>query len=541
NAARIQKYVRTQNIQALSQRKRAIIQAKQEEANTNRKEAVDLISEAIVKGRVSVDGRTVQVPAANARQKIDGVLDELVGCTFTKASLIDSPLDNDGQLRDVLGGAPQQANLDGEMPNAGAVKAMADYLESRARTHQPTSMGDVQRHFQARPFGWREIDVAAVAAALIAAQQATLTFGGAQVPPRDRKMIDYLRKASEIDKATIKKRTAMPAAITSGAKALLREIDSAAQVPGDEDGLIKAVADCLEERQERYEGMLRSSYGLGRKYPGKGIVEESIRLCKTVLGQRADNEAFLREFVKRKDAILDNVEDLEAVENFFRTNQKGIFDDALKTVALMRDESVYVEGDAGVKEALAQLDEILAMEKPYRKIQELPAFVQAARKAYDRLVAAKHDDMLRRLQGSLDEIEAYANSEGTDAAAQVGRIVQEAKQSAIVKRDAIHSAETCSKLDSISAQIDAWRSSQLSRIDAAVGVARVCIDPATGGGAKTDETIAPKRKTKVVSRSSALPSVVLRSEAEIDAYLAKVKDRLLAALGDEDADGIRLG
>lgn len=542
NAARIQKYVRTQNIQALSQRKRAIIQAKQEEANTNRKEAVDLISEAIVKGRVSVDGRTVQVPAANAKQKIDGVLDELVGCTFTKASLIDSPLDNDGQLRDVLGGTPQQANLDGEMPNAGAVKAMSDYLESRARTHQPTSMGDVQRHFQARPFGWREIDVAAVVAALIAAQQATLTYGGIQVTPRDRKMVDYLRKASEIDKATIRKRTAMPAAITSGAKALLREIDGAVQVPSDEDGLIKAVAECLEKRQERYEGMLRSGYGLGRKYPGRGSVEESVRLCKTVLGQRADNEAFLREFVKRRDAILDNAEDLETVENFFRTNQKGIFDEAIKAVALMRDEAVYVEGDAGVGDALSQIGEILAMEKPYRRIQELPALVQAARKAYDRLVAAKHDDMLRQLQSSLDEIESYADREGSAAAAQVGHIVQEAKQAALAKRDSIHSAETCTKLDSISAQVDAWRVSQLARIDSAVASARATQNPPTPPDGKTPpDPVKPKRRTKVVNRAQALPSEVLRSEEDIDAYLAKVKGRLLEALDDDEADGIRLG
>ena len=541
NAARIQKYVRTQNVQALSQRKRQIIQAKQEEANTNRKEAVALIEEAIVKGRVSVDGRTVQVPAANARQKIDGVLDELVGCTFTKAGLVDSPLDNDGQLRDILGGAAQQTDFDGQTPNSGAVKAVADYLESRARTHQPTSMGDIQRHFQARPFGWREIDVAGATARLIAAQQATLTYGGAQVAPRDRKMVDYLRKASEVDKATVKKRTALPAAVTSRAKSILRELDGTVQVPADEDGLIGAVEAFLAERRDRYEQMARASYGQGRKYPGRASVDEAVRLCKTVLGQRADNEAFLRELVKSGDAMLDNAEDLEAVENFFRTNQKGIFDDALRAVALMRDEAVYVEGDDGVKDALGKIAEIIALEKPYRRIQELPSLVQSARMAYDRLVAAKHDDMLRKLQSSLDEIESYAEAEGADAAAQVGLIVQDAKRAALARRDAIHSAETCSKLDSISAQIDAWRSSQLAKVDAAVAAARAEQTPASGGSAKTDKPAPPKRKTKVVNRASALPSEVLRSEADIDAYLAKVKGRLLAALDDEDADGIRLG
>ena len=43
-----------------------------------------------------------------------------------------------------------------------------------------------------------------------------------------------------------------------------------------------------------------------------------------------------------------------------------------------------------------------------------------------------------------------------------------------------------------------------------------------------------------MNRAQALPSEVLRSEEDIDAYLAKVKGRLLEALDDE-ADGIRLG
>ena len=540
NAACIQKYVRTQNVQALTARKRAIIQAKQDEANTNRKEAVALIEEAIVKGRVSVNGRTVQIPAANARQKIDGALDELVGCTFTKAGLVDRPLENDGQLRDILAGSPQQANINGEAPNTGAVKAVADYLESRARTHQPTTMGDVQRHFKARPFGWREIDVAAAVAQLIEGQQATLTYGGAQISPRERKMVDYLRKATEVDKATVKKRTAMPAAITSRAKSILRELDGSMQIPGDEDGLIGAVEECLEDRREHYEGMLRSSYSRDRKYPGRGNVDEAIRLSRTVLGQRADNEAFLREFCKSGDAILDNAEDLEAVENFFRTNQKDIFDDALKTVSLMDEESVYVEGDAGVKEALVGLEEILALEKPYDRIHELPGLAKSATEEYGRLVAAKHEEMSRKLQSALNEIEAYAEGEGDIV--QVGSIVQSAKESALAKHDQIHSAQTCTKLDSINSQIDAWRSSQLSQIDAAVAAARAPKTPATGGeGAGVEPVTPPKHKTKVVSRSSALPSKVLRTEGDVDAYVEQLRARLLAELDDETADGIRLG
>ena len=38
----------------------------------------------------------------------------------------------------------------------------------------PTSMGDIQRRFSAIPYGWREIDIAAVICTLVALQKATL-------------------------------------------------------------------------------------------------------------------------------------------------------------------------------------------------------------------------------------------------------------------------------------------------------------------------------------------------------------------------------
>ncbi len=104
NAAKIKKYAQTKASSDDSQAKKNIIQRKQEEAVENRKEAEGLIEDAIVHARVSVAGQSVQIPAGTAKQKIEGVLDKLASAIFTKSTLIDSPIDNDAQLRDVLAG-----------------------------------------------------------------------------------------------------------------------------------------------------------------------------------------------------------------------------------------------------------------------------------------------------------------------------------------------------------------------------------------------------------------------------------------------------
>ncbi len=546
NAAKIAKYVKTQNVQQLPETKQRIIASKNKEAASNRAEAEALIADAIVKARVSVNGHTMQLGAVNAKQKIEAVLEELVDSTFTKAGMISAPIENDAQLRDVLLGRDQQG-IDGMGgANEEAIDALDKYLEARARTHQPTSMGDVQRAFQAKPYGWREIDVAAVAAKLIADQRAMVTYGGGQVMPTDPKMKDYLRKQSEIDKAVIKKRVAMAAAITSKAKNLLREVDSTIQIPGDEDGLVQAVKDCLSGRIEHYNDLLRAKYRGSIPYPGKNQVVQAIDLANTVLSQQADSESFLREFNRNEDDILDNVEDLEAVERFFNANQANIFEEAYKIVVTMHDERAYVDGDVDVQEALAKVRAIVESPKPYDQIKDLPGLTQTVKDVYGKLVDAKRDDLLSRLGASFNEVKQYAEAEGEAARAEVNHIVNNAEMEAARKRSSIHEAETCSKLDALSSQVIAWHEACLKKIDNAVAQAKTKAEAAKNvgssadaGGAIAKPAPVPQSKIKVLSRSAVLPAKSLHSEEEVDAYLADVKKKLMAEL--DDHVGVRLG
>lgn len=60
-------------------------------------------------------------------------------------------------------------------------------------------MGDIQRQYQKRPFGWREVDIANVVAQLVVEQRAQVLFGGQTVQAGDSRMVALLRK--DADKA----------------------------------------------------------------------------------------------------------------------------------------------------------------------------------------------------------------------------------------------------------------------------------------------------------------------------------------------------
>src|SRR5699024_4802753 len=116
-----------------------------------------------------------------------------------------------------------------------ALNEISQWLE--LKSVGPTiSMGDVQRRYQAIPYGWREVDIAALMARLVARQKISIKYGGAVVSKDDRKLVDYLRKKSEIDKAVVTRRIAPSEQLMRKSVAFLREYLGAMDIPSDEDG-----------------------------------------------------------------------------------------------------------------------------------------------------------------------------------------------------------------------------------------------------------------------------------------------------------------
>jgi hypothetical protein len=88
------------------------------------------------------------------------------------------------------------------------------------------------------PYGWREVDIAALIARLIISQKIEIRYGGAVVSKDDRNLVGYLRKKSEIDKATVSRRIAPSEELMRKCVGFLRDWLGQMGIPEDEDGLI---------------------------------------------------------------------------------------------------------------------------------------------------------------------------------------------------------------------------------------------------------------------------------------------------------------
>lgn len=506
SAAKIRKYVKSRNVAQLPEAIQHIIRGKQQQASAYEKTAKEHISAAILEANVYVSGETSSIKTSSVKDKIETALSSLVESVYSKLGYIKHNFDNDNELLQILSNQNKQMTIGGGIAvyNPEAVDEVEQFLELQGMKMLPTSMGDIQRRFSAIPYGWREIDIASVVCTLISIQKVNIQYSGSVIQPTDKHIPDYLRRKTEIDKTLVKRRTAIPDSLIKKSREFLKEYFNTMDVPSDEDNLISYVLDSFTAEKDKLQNLLDNRYATG-SYPDKAVVENGVKLCTDLLSQKKDNTALLTKMVAMEDEFLDLSEDMADVLAFFK-NQKTIFDSASALLYTLTAESEYLQAEQEATRALAQIKNILAMQKPYKNISDLPTLMQQVQMVYGQLLDLKKQDVYAEIQGAMGEIHQTAQYDQKD-------IVAKADDALGSKKKAAADATTLTQLDAMKIQIASIRQQYIKAL----------MVPA-----KPDEKVA------TASRSSLGYSVKLKSEADIDKYVAEIKDKLMELLDGND-------
>ena len=506
SAAKIRKYVKSRNVAQLPEAIQHIIRGKQQQASAYEKTAKEHISAAILEANVYVSGETSSIKTSSVKDKIETALSSLVESVYSKLGYIKHNFDNDNELLQILSNQNKQMTIGGGIAvyNPEAVNEVEQFLELQGMKMLPTSMGDIQRRFSAIPYGWREIDIAAVVCSLISIQKVALQYSGSMIQPTDKHIPDYLRRKTEIDKTLVARRTAISDSLMKKSREFLKEYFNTMDLPSDEDSLISYVLDSFTAERDKLQSLLDNQYA-SSTYPDKAVVENGVKLCTDILSQKKDNTALLAKMVAMEDEFLDLSEDIADVLAFFK-NQKTIFDSASALLYTLTAESEYLQAEQEATRALAQIKNILAMQKPYKNIADLPTLMQQVQMVYGQLLDLKKQDVYAEIQGAMGEIHQTAQYDQKD-------IVAKADDALGAKKKAAADATTLTQLDAMKIQIASIRQQYIKAL----------MIPS-----KPDEKVA------TASRSSLGYSVKLKSEEDIDKYVAEIKDRLMELLDGND-------
>ena len=350
SAMKIRKYVKQRNVAQLPKTVQDIIRDQQDEAGKYELTAADDLKKAIVDADFYVDGEHIEIKGNDAKNKIDQALEYLVIHVYRDLNLITKFAETDADIYKILHG--EETYLPGTEPNRDAAAKIEKYLEIHFNQNLPTTMSDVQSDFQKDPYGWREIDIAAVVAMLIRDQKVTIKYGGATIQPDNPKLPDMLRKKSEIGKTSISTRQNISIQKIREVREFLRDYFDEMDVPEDEDGLIAHIVRKFNGELEHYTE-LDARY-VGHKYPDQLKVRQAITLVKDILSQQKDNLALIQRIIDREDALYDMHDALQDVEEFFKT-RVALFDAAVKYERDLRVDLDYLSKDENADKALKQI------------------------------------------------------------------------------------------------------------------------------------------------------------------------------------------
>ena len=528
-AMKIRKFVKQRNVSQLPKSVQDIIRNQQDEAGHYELAAMEDLKKAITDAAFYIDGEHVEIKSGEAKSRIDQALEYLVSHVYSELELVEKNFSTDADIIEILNGN----FIAGAEPNRDAAAKVEEYLIVQDRMKLPTSMFDVQSRYSAVPYGWREIDIAAVVALLINQQKVTIKYGGATIQPTDPKLPDMLRKKSEVGKTSISKRQVVTAIKMKAVKDLLREYFDVMDVPDDEDSLVAFIVKKFEEQKAHYE-TLEQKYSSGRKYPDRGKVSDAIRLMTDILSQRKDNIALIDRVLKQEDKLFDTKEDLQDVETFFK-NQVQIFDAAAQMEEDLRNELDYLSHEPEANAALNKIRLVVAVQGgfSYKKIPELNGLMATVREGHDRLLEFKREelnDVIVQCMGAIHQV-SKGNFKARD-------LIDKADTYFSQQKEKVRSYQSLALLDGLIPPMLQYKDSMVGKIETALEPPKPVEPPkppVSNGGTVPP---APKKIIRPYNRSIIFPAKRLETTEDVDTYVEQMRKQLMKLL--ENCDGIQL-
>ena len=223
---------------------------------------------------------------------------------------------------------------------------------------------------------------------------------------------------------------------------------------------------------------------------------------------------------------------MQRVEGFFK-NQVQVFDAAVKMEEDLKNDLNYLRKEEEANEALNQIRLITVVQSDpksiYRRIPELNGLMDKVREGHGRLLDDKRAELLEIIRQCMAEVHTLS-----DGNVDCAEFVRKADNYLAQQKTKINELQSLALLDGLVPQIWSYKDDICERIETAKQPSVIAEEKVAYGEKKT----VPKKVIKTVYRQMAFPAKTLGSQADIDAYVERMRKYLTDML--RDCDGIKL-
>ena len=523
----IEKYIVSPKADQATPSLKSILAVRKEENRERRQRLVYQLTTLMTQGDFFALGQSVQIKASGADKVLDDLLNYLITNTYSKLPYIKvRQVDPIAEIKAVLTADTITAaglGLDGDEGNVLAIKEMRDYLHLAA-SQTRVLLSDVVDRFSGIPWGWKpEWETVLLVARLFMAGEIKLLLEGADLDPSAA--VEVLTKAARFKQVSILKRKVADASSLKRARDLYKELFHKLG-RDEEDSLVADFRARLGEWQADLNAFTLTAST--EHHPGKAEIDAALSRIAQQLAVR-DSFAFIEALLGAKDDWLDASEDIHDLVNFYKT-QIAAWRKLLDGLRAFADNREALDKVPQAAAALTELTQIRDNAKPYGMVNRIEPLLATVTSVNEQLAQEKRDRALLSIDEKLAEVQAklLAVSANPDVSNKALRLLQDLKA-----RIAIQTS--IAQILYLQGQGGDAMDEAITLIEAAVAVKPTqVVEP--GSTSKPSQIgagngpQAPAKTTKVVKASEFSTKTYLETEADVDAYISKLKEELLAAV-----------
>lgn len=149
-----------------------------------------------------------------------------------------------------------------------------------------------------------------------------------------------------------------------------------------------------------------------RHYPGYKQIKDGICCVGEVLNNQNDNVALVDMIVDLQDDLLENKDDMRAVEQFYKTQFK-LFETADNVLKQAQREKDYYVGNEAVEQAITSMKEIVCYQDNYNysRIPKLNEYISVIKDAKFKLLLEKKEEILNAIEQCLEVVNGKAKAD----------------------------------------------------------------------------------------------------------------------------------
>ena len=352
----------------------SIRRAKEDERIEKKDRIRIFIEDALKNADIYVNGDKAVISAKEPAARINEALGKLVAMKYNKLTYMETA----PELSDI---SAIFKRSDGQMsflgmrdttPNKLALEEVVQVIELNNARHMKTSLKSLQDKFGAAPYGFDTKDVQWLVAMLFKLGRVSLTLNSRNLSllsTNPDELVRYITKREYVEKLLIDIRERATDGQIHSVKEVMKDYFGFTVTSDDDDKIMSIFKDRAEDKVEVYDDIL-VEYRINPKYPCKRLMEDARNRLAKILNINEAAE-FFKTVDKKRDDLLDDAEDTAPVFDFFKGEQRKIFEESVKNLAYFENSKTYVS-DRELLKVVEEIEDVVKTGKPFGKIQRLP-------------------------------------------------------------------------------------------------------------------------------------------------------------------------